>query len=696
MCLNLLWACTRPEPGIRFYIAQEGSDLNPGTKRKPLASLTGVRDAIRKYKAENSVTDTIWVLVEGGRYFMQEPLMLTEKDGGTKTYPVVYKAQDSDEIPQFIAGKKITGFQVDAQGIWRVKVPETLYYGWQFDQLYVNGQRASIARTPNTGFYKIDSIHQTIWERGTGRVAERARQLVGLSEEEFSLFKKVKKEEEDRVRFRAYHKWDFTIRYLDKVEQDSLWMYTSGKGMKPWNPLQKGHRIAFENFEAALDTAGEWYLSKTGELSYYPRRGETPENSEVIAPALPHFMLIKGQLEKGQKVQNIRFEGLSFQYSHYKIPPSGFEPNQAATSVNAAIELEGAENITFQNCEISHTGQHGIHFGQGTQYCKIEQCHLNDLGGGGVYIGTNTIVAEELTTQHIEVHNSIVQTGGLEFSPAVGIWIGHAANNRVTHNDIGDFRYSGVSVGWRWGYDHSPAKNNKVLYNHIHHIGWGLTSDMGAVYTLGSSEGTEVSHNIIHDVYSYSYGGWGLYTDEGSSHVKMENNLVYNTKSGGFHQHYGKENSIRNNIFAFADFNQLQATRVEKHRSFDFTHNIIVYDSGTLLAGAWEKIDAQVDNNCYWAYKQDTVWFQNKDLENWRQTGKDLSSIVADPGFENAASRDFRFASEQMIRQIGFKPFDLEKVGVLGDNNWKMKARLPEEKRKAFQELSKKKKNPGH
>ena len=240
----------------------------------------------------------------------------------------------------------------------------------------------------------------------------------------------------------------------------------------------------------------------------------------------------------------------------------------------------------------------------------------------------------------------------------MGLWVGQSGDNRITHNEIADLFYTGISAGWTWGYGPNLAKRNTFAFNRVHHLGKGLLSDMGGIYTLGPSEGTVVANNVFHDIYAYSYGGWGLYTDEGSTGVLFENNLVYDTKTGGFHQHYGKDNVVRNNIFAFSKMHKLEYTRSEPHLSFTFEKNIVTWSGATpLLHGAWDRGQYDARNNWYWN-AGGMVSFLGKSLAGWQAKGHEQGTQIVDPLFIDPAGRDFRLQPQSPALNAGFKEFN--------------------------------------
>jgi len=394
-------------------------------------------------------------------------------------------------------------------------------------------------------------------------------------------------------------------------------------------------------------------------------------SAEVVAPVATQLVLLKGDPKSEEYVEHLHFEGIRFMHSDWPIPPKGHSDPQAAFSVPGAIHAVGARHCSVEGCEISRVGTYGVWFAFGCKHNRVVQNHIHDLGAGGVRIGEARSPKNEVeAAAHNLIDNNFIHDGGKIFRAGVGVWIGRSSYNRISHNEICDLDYSGLSIGWCWGYALSTANHNLIEHNHVHHIGRGVLSDMGGIYTLGISPGTVIRYNIFHDIHSFSYGGWGIYPDEGSSEILIENNIAYNTKTGGFHQHYGRENIVRNNIFAFSRQGQIIRTREEDHISFFFKRNIVYFDNGQLLGSNWKNGNYRLDYNCYWDTSRPEVDFKGMSLEEWRANGQDVHSIVADPLFMNAEAFDFRLKPDSPAFKLGFKPIDMSKNGLYGSPEW--------------------------
>ena len=120
---------------------------------------------------------------------------------------------------------------------------------------------------------------------------------------------------------------------------------------------------------------------------------------------------------------------------------------------------------------------------------------------------------------------------------------------------------------------------------------------------------------------------------------------------------------------------QIQASRVEDHRSFTFEHNIIAWRTGKAITGPWDRMQTVTGTNCWWNTVGEPVRFLDKPLAEWQAAGHELGSIVADPLFVDPATRDYRLRPESPAIALGFKPYDWSQAGVVGDPAWVARAR---------------------
>jgi len=648
------------EEALTIHVAKNGDDEwsgrlpEPNSSRTdgPFATVERARDEIRAVKKAKGFLDRpVRVLIRGGIYFLRRPIVFTPEDSGTKDCKVTYMAHPNEKAI-ISGGVSVRDWTIDKTRGIPVYVSEVKELkNNTIRNLWINNQRRFRTRFPKKGYLKMivpEGLKRGGWNEGQSEFYFHDGDLKPWH----SL---------ENAEVIAMNRW--VESHLPVAKIDGANNLITFKKQSVFQ-LEGDDLYYVENVLDLLSEPGEWFFdSSSCKLYYIPLEHEDVENIDVIVPILPQLIRFEGKPEEKDLVEHLEFSNLAFSHTEWQLPEDASGYPQAAVDVKGAVYGEGVSNCRFESCEFSHLGTYAIELSRGCSNNVISRCELFDLGAGGIKIGEKTLRSNEEEQSHgNRVTHCGIHNGGLIFHSAVAVWIGESYGNEISHNTIYDFYYTGISIGWTWGYGNNLARENRIESNHIHHIGklsdgeGPILSDMGGVYTLGKQPGTRIRFNVIHDVSAFKYGGWGIYLDEGSSHILVENNVVYRTTHGGFHQHYGEENIVRNNIFAFGREAQIQRSRAEPHVSFIFEHNIVYYDEGVLLVGDSKNLNVVFDYNLYWNKDEGRLLFFDLSFEEWQKRGMDRNSLIADPLFASPERGDFSLKQNSPAVKIGFAP----------------------------------------
>lgn len=662
-----------------FYVAKDGNDLwtgklpipNSECSDGPFATLEKARDAIRQMKENGELQSPVTVMVRGGTYYINKTFTLEARDSGTRECPITYRTFPGEKVV-LSGGKKINAeWRVYNGKIMVCDIPEVKNGDWYFRQLFINGKRQIRSRIPNGDYFHIaggvdvESKKKTSFKFHAGDI----KRWSNLND----------------VEIVNLHSWDEAIlKILDIDETTNVVSFTgpTGWGFTDHQGLWGVQRYYVENVFEGLDIPGEWYLNRhTGELFYYPIEGENITDVEIVAPALIEIIHLQGDVKKEQYVQYVTISGFTLSDADWFLDDAGYPGGQADVGkwqtdegMSAAVVFEGAENCVLKNNVVTNAGLYAVSLGDHCQYNSVEGNEIKEIGAGGIKVGTTD--RKNYSTKRNLITNNHIYNCGIIYNGGVGIWIGQSAENTVSHNEIHDINYSGMSVGWTWSLDDNPCYGNIIEFNKVYRVVKNA-NDGGCIYTLGKQPGTVIRNNIFHDVKPYHHMAWGIYLDGESSNITVINNIMYRCEWGNSMSNPGKYNLWINNILVNSGRGQLFWGAENEPAGNRFIQNIVYYSGGDafLMDGhgaGTKKKNVEMDYNLFYY----TLGRDAKDLKikgvpeietlyDWQKLGFDFHSVIADPLFVDAEHDNFTLKSESPAFKLGFKQIDVSKVGLL-------------------------------
>ncbi len=697
LSIGLVFALLAPLSAAELYVSPNGDDANPGTRDKPLATLAGARDAVRKLRGATARPTTqpatpVTVYLAGGRYFITRTVELDARDGGAEGSEVVYRALPG-QTPILVGGPQIKNFVPHKDKILKADLAGQGWKKPEFRQLLCDSKRQVQARYPNYdpadpvagGWAYVDGPETPMYATPP---TDSPRHLVYKPQDQRTW---ADASTGEVFIFPRYNWWNNIV----PIASDDRAKRTLTLGRNASYAIRPGDRYYVQGLLEELDAPGEWHLDrKSAVLYYWP--AQPIEQCSVTAPAVDTILRVSG-------AAHVVFQGLTLECSE-----------------ESAIVMRDCRDCRVAGCTIRQAGWYngsGVSIIGRSTRCGVVGCDISHVGSAGVTLHGGD--RPTLSGGANYADNNYIHHTGVYYKQGSGVAM-HGVGHRASHNLIHDCPRFAVLFG---------GNNLVIEYNRCRHLSLE-TADTGAFYTGGrdwiSSRGTVIRHNFIHDVIGFGlekgkwtspHYSWGVYLDDNAGGVDVVGNIIARAWRAGVHLHNGRDNLIENNIIIDCELQQFECNGwTDKHsywinhlpsmikgyesvasqpawknmRNMDLHPSKAVQPDGKIMTG-----NRFVRNILYWhkpqskLYSLRTVPFAKYESdynvihhfalplgigglkakdpaaqwEEWTKMGFEKHSVIADPLFVDADKDDYRLKADSPALKLGFKPIPVEKIG---------------------------------
>ena len=689
---------------VDIYVSLQGNDTwtgklpapNPAKTDGPFATLERARNEIRQIKTSTTgLTEPVTVWVRGGTYCLSNTFTIEQRDSGTRTAPITYRAYQNEK-PVILGGKPIAGFTAYKGNILKADVGAQGFKDIYFRQLIFDGKRQPLARYPNFdpqnpyygGWAYADGKWVTMWTE----VANEKKHTLQMKPGDVHNW--AHPEEGEVFVFPRYNWWNNIVRIASVDSKQN--MVTLGADCS--YAIRPGDRYYIQNQFEELDAPGEWYLDKIKSILYFwppTPLGDKP----VYAPTLRTIInLTTGTAE-------VTLQGFVFECCE-----------------GTSIQMNKTTNCVVAGCTIRNVGDYngsGVNI-NGGRHNGVVGCDSFQTGSDGIAISGGD--QKTLSAARNYADNNSIDHPGIYYKQGVGIEL-KGVGNSATHNLIHDTPRMGILF---WG------NNHLIEYNHVHHANLE-TQDSGIIYTSGrdwlGGRGCEVRYNYFHDSGGYGQnttnGAWeffhntvGIYLDDNAGGVDVIGNVVACCPGSLINLHNARDIRIENNILIDGEKCQIscygwivkssQWTNYlpQMIKAYDsvanepawknmrgmglhptnavlsdgtvmsgnvFIRNIVSYEGNQSIYVLLNNVSLKnflCDSNlvCHSiepliTLEKNSVPFSKTSWKEWREAGMDTHSIIGLSGLERLASGSFVLDKNSSAWKLGFEPIPFEQIG---------------------------------